>query len=39
MKDEVAGEEREKALCNDNKKPDDKRIIAVSTKRNPAGAF
>lgn len=37
MKDEATGVERQRAMCNDNKKPNDKRIIAVSTMRNPMG--
>lgn len=37
MKDEATREERQRAICNDNKKPNDKRIIAVSTMRKPMG--
>ena len=37
MRDEATGDETQRAMCNDNKKPNDKRIIAVSTMRNPMG--
>lgn len=37
MSDETTGDERVRALCNDYKKPNDKRIIAVSAMHNPMG--
>lgn len=37
MKDEATGEWRQRAMCNDNKKQNNKRIIAVSVMRNPTG--
>lgn len=37
MKVEATGAERPRAMCNDNKKPNDKRIMAVSTMHNLMG--
>ena len=37
MKDGATGEENQTAMCNDSKKPNDKRIIAVFRMHHPLG--